>query len=320
MRAVGRMENDARLWAIILAGGSGRRMIPLTRAMHGGDVPKQFAVLSGNRSLLQATLDRVAGVVPAYRTVVVVTEELEAAAMRQLESTPGVEILVQPDDRGTAPALLLALAQIIQRDRCARVVVLASDHHVSVPAPLLAAIEKGAWASQWNPEDIFSLGAVPDAIDQEYGWIVPGPSLRQPGLRAVVRIDAPASGVHRMPPGEPLWATSIVVATATSLWFLVARRFPAHAAVVERAASHGASSSRVMVRRLREPYARLEAVDYDTALADAPAAQSLVTFAGSGWADLDTPRRVLQRMRNTPELRRSLRRDMVAAAIERHTR
>lgn len=42
----GAMDIDARLWAVILAGGGGKRMIPLTRAMHGGDVPKQFAMLS----------------------------------------------------------------------------------------------------------------------------------------------------------------------------------------------------------------------------------------------------------------------------------
>jgi mannose-1-phosphate guanylyltransferase len=313
------MDTDARLWAIILAGGGGKRMIPLTRAMHGGDLPKQFAALSGYRSLLQATVDRISGIVPADRTVVVVTEELEAAAMRQLDDVPAVRLVVQPDDRGTASGLLLALAQVIRHDRCARVVVLPSDHHVPAAEPLLAAIDAAAAASRWDPDDVLTLGAVPDDVDPEYGWIVPGATLRRPGVRAVIRIDAPSSGAHRMPPGDPLWATSIVVATATALWRLVADRFPAHATAIERAGAQGVSSSRVMVRRLREPYARLEAVDYDVALAATPAVLSVVAFAGAGWCDLDTPRRVLQRMGNTPELRHSLRRGMVAAAAIEQT-
>lgn len=306
--------DGARLWAIILAGGGGKRMIPLTRAMHGGDVPKQFAVLSGHRSLLQTTIDRIAGVVPIERTVVVVTEELEAGAQRQLESVPGVHLIVQPADRGTAPGLLLALARIIQHDRRAQVVVLPSDHDVPAPEPMLWAIQQAASASRCNPDEVCTLGAVPDAVDPEYGWIVPGSLLRWPGLRAVTRIDGPGPGAHRMPPGDPLWATFIVIAAATSLWCLVGERFPAHAAAIERAGTQGVSSSRVMVRRLRESYARLDAVDYDTALVDAPAALSVVAFAGTGWCDLDTPRRVLQRMGNTPELRQSLRRGMVATA------
>ncbi|HUS65161.1 MAG TPA: sugar phosphate nucleotidyltransferase [Kofleriaceae bacterium] len=306
------MNTDARLWAIILAGGGGKRMIPLTRAMHGGDLPKQFAALSGPRSLLQTTIDRIAGMVPTDRTLVVVTEELEAATTRQLEDVPGVRLVVQPDDRGTAPGLLLALAQVVRHDRCARVIVLPSDHHVPVPEPLLAAIERAAAASRWDEDEVLTLGAVPDDVDLEYGWIVPGHFLRRSGVRAVIRIDAPSSGVHRMPAGDPLWATSMVVATATALWRRVADSFPVHAAAIERVGAQGASSSRVTVRRLREPYARLAAVDYDAALAATPAVLSVVSFAGAGWCDLDTPRRVLQRMGNTPELRHLLRRGMGA--------
>jgi mannose-1-phosphate guanylyltransferase len=304
------MKTDARLWAVILAGGGGRRMLPLTRVMRGGDLPKQFAALAGHRSLLQTTIDRIAGIVPTDRTVVVVTEDLEAAAAQQVHDLPGVHLVVQPDDRGTAPALLLALAHVIRQDRCARVVVLPSDHHVPVPEPLLAAITRAAGMSQWDPDEIFTLGAAPDEVDLEYGWIVPGPVLRRTGVRAVIRIDAPASGMHQMPPGDPLWATSIVVTSATALWCLLAERFPTHAAAIEKAGGHGASSARVVVRRLGAPYARLAAVDYDGALAGTTSALSVIEFAGSGWCDLDTPRRVLQRMRNTPELRRTLRRRM----------
>ena len=66
------MSEQDRLWAIILAGGDGRRLAPLTDCLYGERLPKQFAVLAGHRSLLQATVDRMLPLVPPSRVVVVV--------------------------------------------------------------------------------------------------------------------------------------------------------------------------------------------------------------------------------------------------------
>lgn len=68
------------LWNIVLAGGDGTRLRPLTRRLHGDDRPKQFAVLRGERSMLQETLFRMSDVVPTDRTVVVVGEGHTALA------------------------------------------------------------------------------------------------------------------------------------------------------------------------------------------------------------------------------------------------
>lgn len=65
-------DDPTRLWAVILAGGEGKRLEPFTRALYGYCVPKQFAVLSGHRSLLQATVERIAPLVPHERMLVVV--------------------------------------------------------------------------------------------------------------------------------------------------------------------------------------------------------------------------------------------------------
>src|SRR4051812_33488561 len=97
-------------WAIVLAGGEGTRLAALTRAIHGRDVPKQFARLGNARSLLQQTLDRISAVIPARRTVVIVAEAQAEIALPQLRAYRGLEVVLQPANRGTAPGVLLPLA------------------------------------------------------------------------------------------------------------------------------------------------------------------------------------------------------------------
>ncbi|HEY5283860.1 MAG TPA: hypothetical protein VIM14_13795, partial [Polyangia bacterium] len=76
-----RREN---LWAIVLAAGEGTRLAALTRALHGFDMPKQFAALWGGRSFLARTLDRTGAMVPRQRTIVVVPENFKTLAQEQL--------------------------------------------------------------------------------------------------------------------------------------------------------------------------------------------------------------------------------------------
>lgn len=86
-------------WAVVLAAGEGRRLASLTRALYGRELPKQFAVLEGDRSLLQATLERIAEVIPPQGTVVVVDRSHVDVAEQQLRGYRGVQIIAQPKNR-----------------------------------------------------------------------------------------------------------------------------------------------------------------------------------------------------------------------------
>src|SRR5712691_5007185 len=120
-------------WAVVLAAGDGARLRPLTRLLYEQDLPKQFAVIEGGRSLLQSTLDRLAARFPAERTVVVGKSQ-ETVARHQLRDFAGVEIVAQPRNLGTGPGLLLPLARVRAREPGARVAVFPSDHHVPSPS------------------------------------------------------------------------------------------------------------------------------------------------------------------------------------------
>ena len=88
--------NERRLWAIVLAGGEGSRLAETTQRMYGSRLPKQFLSFGQARTFLQSTIDRLEGLVPHNRTVVVVAACHESLARDQLEQYPGIEIVAQP--------------------------------------------------------------------------------------------------------------------------------------------------------------------------------------------------------------------------------
>jgi hypothetical protein len=80
-------------WAVVLAAGDGRRLRPVTRMLYGTDLPKQFAALNSDRTLLQQTMDRLRPLVRPEHTMVVVADDRDALAKAQLA-------LEHPDCRG----------------------------------------------------------------------------------------------------------------------------------------------------------------------------------------------------------------------------
>src|SRR5574341_1084165 len=91
-------------WAIVLAAGDGTRLRELT-----GDVPKQFCRLAGERSLLALALARAGRVAARERTLVVVAERHRRWWAGELAGHPAENVLVQPENRGTAAGILLPL-------------------------------------------------------------------------------------------------------------------------------------------------------------------------------------------------------------------
>ena len=110
-------SDRGHVWAVVLAGGQGIRLRELTRHVYGDDRPKQYAVLTGSKSLLRQTLDRVSRLVPRQRIVVVTMTGHSAYVTAELKhEAPAPHVLEQPRDRGTAAAVLLAAHWILARD------------------------------------------------------------------------------------------------------------------------------------------------------------------------------------------------------------
>src|SRR5271156_2014543 len=161
-------------WALVLAAGSGSRLRSLTTTAAGVAVPKQFCSLRGGASLLEETLRRArrAGAHPG-RILTVVAEQHRQWWDSPLHSMLTENVIVQPENKGTATGLLLPLVNLVQRAPHATVLVLPSDHFVRKPAVLIRAMHQAMRLADVDRRHVYLLGLTPEEIDPELGYIVP---------------------------------------------------------------------------------------------------------------------------------------------------
>jgi mannose-1-phosphate guanylyltransferase len=301
------MDTHGSLWAIVLAGGDGTRLASLTEQLYGEPLPKQFAVLAGDRSLLQATIDRLLPLVPPSRTVIVVPLAYEALAREQVAKRYGmagpVHIVVQPANRGTGPGVMLPLAHVLALDPHARVVVAPSDHHYRDADSFRSAVSAAARQTATVPLTL--VGAEADHAETEYGWIEPGESLGD-GMRRVARfIEKPSAPVARELYARGfLWNTFTMVAAAARLWEISEGRMPVQATLIHACVARNASKGRCLARA----YDAMESVSFSRAVLERTADLGVVSAPGCGFSDWGSPARVAASLRGTPDLDRLMSR------------
>lgn len=168
------MAYRARSWAVILAGGEGFRLRPLTRSISGDDRPKQFCALVGTDTLLSDTRRRAALIAPANRTLVVVTKRHECFYRPLLADMREPSVVIQPENRGTAPAVLYALFRIAKSPPQDLVAFLPSDHFVSNDQAFMAHVSRAFEGCRRQTDLVTLLGITADCVELGYGWIEPG--------------------------------------------------------------------------------------------------------------------------------------------------
>lgn len=290
------MKNE-RPFVVVLAGGEGNRLAPLTRALYGRDLPKQFAVLAGEKSLLQTTVERARCLTSLDRISVVVTSHHETTARAQLAPYPGVELVVQPKSRDTAAGILLPLARILARGG-GRVVFLPSDHYIADPEPIAEALR--STARRALGERLSLIGVTPTGPEVEYGWIVRGDRIEDSVAFDVDRFqEKPAQAV-----AETLWRTgglwnTFIQSGPVQLFWRLARHFlPVHAEALERyAVAIGTFEEHAA---LEAAYETMPTASFSsTVLARSPDL-AVVQVDGTGWSDWGSPSRVFASLAGTP--------------------
>jgi mannose-1-phosphate guanylyltransferase/mannose-6-phosphate isomerase len=201
---------------IILAGGSGTRLWPLSRP----GTPKQFLRVFGDKTLLQDTILRVLPLKPVH-VVVVTGESLQMETAAQIKelglAADFVTVLTEPCARNTAPAIALAAAWV--RDRFAAgatMIVLPADHHIAAPQEFLAGLTAAVSAAADGA--LVTLGIRPSGPETGYGYInailSDGPVAE---VRAFVEKPDLQRAMEYLQAGTYFWNSGIFIWTAASI-------------------------------------------------------------------------------------------------------
>ncbi|MFW3616923.1 mannose-1-phosphate guanylyltransferase/mannose-6-phosphate isomerase [Billgrantia antri] len=174
-----------QLCPVIMAGGTGSRLWPLSRQLN----PKQFLSLTDDRSMLQATLGRLEGI-PHAEPILICNEEhrfLAAEQMRQLGRAP--DILLEPMGRNTAPAIALAALHALNREEDPMLLVLAADHLIQRVDVFHQAIETALPLAAAGR--LVTFGIVPTHAETGYGYIQRGSNLEPQGFEVAGFVEKP---------------------------------------------------------------------------------------------------------------------------------
>ena len=161
------------LHAVIMAGGFGTRFWPLSRAA----LPKQLLDLTGGRTMIQATVDRLGDFVPPQRTLVVTNRQFVEPIGQQLPQLPAGNIVGEPCKRDTAPCVALAAHLVSHADPDAVMAVMPADHLISPPEKFRQAIAAGVALVEADGERIVTFGVKPTFPAETFGYIERGQQL-----------------------------------------------------------------------------------------------------------------------------------------------
>jgi mannose-1-phosphate guanylyltransferase len=274
------------LHAIVMAGGSGTRFWPASRAA----LPKQLLPLAGERTLLEDTVTRLEGLVPPERLLVVTSARLLDAARRQLPQVPDAGLVGEPCKRDTAPCIGLAALLVARHDPDATMAVMPSDHVITPAAKFQDAIRQAAALVDEAPGRLVTFGIRPTYPAESFGYIQQGAAL------AVAPGAAPAHVVARFrekPPaqvateylaaGNYLWNGGIFVWKAATILAALRERQPECLAHLERiaAAWDGPDREAVFARE----FAAIKGISIDYAVLE-HARDVVVIEAPFTWDDL----------------------------------
>ena len=180
-------------WGIVLAGDDDERPQEVTRWVGGGNRPKQFCRLLSRFTLLEETRQRAEQSLPPEQILYSVTRAHEQYYLPCLGGPPGRRI-IQPSNKGTAPAILSALAHIARTDPNAITTTLPSDHYFSSERAFPASVESAFRVAEQQSRRIVLLGVEPESPEVDCGWIEIGEGID--GRSKLFRVD----GFQEKPP------------------------------------------------------------------------------------------------------------------------
>ena len=293
---------EAGVWAVVLAGGEGRRLLPLTSRLAGDARPKQFCAIGGAETLLERTRRRADLVCRLDRQIVVVNRRHEAHYRYLAQELAPGRLVIQPENRDTGPGIVYPLLRVAELAGEAPVVILPSDHYVSDDARFMEHVQEAVDLVRVLPETVVLLGIQATAPETDYGWIEADGTPLLPGegafrVRGFWEKPSPAMARWLFARGG-LWNSFVIVGQVSRLLDLVEATAPELLGALEPLRrAFGSSREAAAVEAV---YAVLPSINFSrSVLARAPDRFVTIPVRGVEWSDLGDPRRVVAMLQRT---------------------
>ena len=281
---------------ILIAGGSGTRLWPLSRDLY----PKQFLSLAGRPSPLQQTLSRVeASALAGCRPMLVICNEQHRFLVREQAQAMGIamgEIVLEPEGRNTAPALTVAAARAGEGDPI--LLVVPADHELQDDAQYARCLEHAIAAAAAG--DIVTLGVVPTRPETGYGYIRHDPGAKADVARVLQFVEKPPRALVEefVRSGEYLWNSGVYI-MRRSTWFRALQRFQPDIHRHALAAVAAGRPDDIFFRVQRDEFLRCPRISIDYAVMEpasmAPEFHCVVVPLATGWSDIGSWHAVWER-------------------------
>lgn len=288
---------------VVLAAGDGRRVSSFIQRLRGDRLPKQYVNFIGNRSMLEHTFHRAEKLIqPECLFTVVAEKHLRyPEAVQQLAGRSEGTVVVQPQNKETAPGLLLPLMYLCRRYPDSVVAVFPSDHFVLEEAQFMDHVDFALRAVESNPSLMVLLGIEPCSADSEYGYIVPGEDLNGLGalpFRQVLRfVEKPKKeSTLRLIQSGGLWNTLVIAFHSSALLSWVRRILPGLHWFFKRIQKAIGTPREQQV--LKEVYDQMGRVNFSKDFleilpGESPSSLAVLPVRGVHWSDWGSEERII---------------------------
>jgi mannose-1-phosphate guanylyltransferase len=289
-------------YAVILAGGDGSRLKSLTRAIAGDERPKQFCPILNNETLLDVTRKRVALKIAPENTFFSLTAKHERFYNPLLTGISKRQLTVQPENKGTAPAILYSLLHLVTQAPEATVAFFPSDHYFSDDEAFMNNVEAAFHSVEMNPDSLVLLGIEPESAETSYGWIEPRETLFGDLAKAVSQVkrfwEKPSleAADYLMTKGC-LWNSFVMVGRVGTFLKLIEKNLPGlYKMFAASSVTFGTGAEKATVRSL---YAWIADANFSSEVLEKATDELYVLRVGDVvWSDWGEPQRVLGTLEN----------------------
>lgn len=273
------------VYAVIMAGGSGTRFWPKST----NSLPKQFLNLFGDGTMIQNTANRIEGIIPQERIIVVTNEKYVSIVRDQLPKVPMGNIVGEPVAKNTAPCVAIAAELIRKKDPNGVMIVLPADHHITEPEKFTNFL-KTAVSKAESGDFLVTIGVEPSRPETGFGYIHSDSSSKEelggnPVLPVKAFTEKPNEIVAKqfVESGDYFWNSGMFIWKAETVLKEIASQLPAMYDELEQSSVELYGSSHNAA--INDFYYACESISIDYGIMEG--AQSVYVVPGEfGWNDV----------------------------------